>query len=260
VIPKLVRGLLERRQSGRWRNTQENVYAILAVLEYARHFEAVSPHFSARAWAGGKPILNTAFGLETPGPPSGFLPMNDIPVAGKPPTVVIERRGQGRLYYRLGTEWLPTDEVRPASNQGIAVERLLRTRDRSGHKDIVGAGPVAAGESVAFDITIKNRAQLSYVVVNVPVPAGLEPVQENLGAGHAASALLGTRDYWVSHQESRRDRVLVFADSLAPGIHTHTIQLRATTPGQYQLPPARAEAMYTPEVYGYSEGGNLVVK
>lgn len=35
---------------------------------------------------------------------------------------------------------------------------------------------------------------------------------------------------------------------------------RATTPGRYVLPPARAEAMYTPEVYGRSAGGQLVVR
>ena len=97
-------------------------------------------------------------------------------------------------------------------------------------------------------------------MVNVPVPAGLEPVQENLGKGHSASAMAGEGGYWISYQEKRRDRVLLFADVLAPGRHSHTIQLRATTPGRYALPPARAEAMYTPEVYGRSEGGHLVVK
>jgi uncharacterized protein YfaS (alpha-2-macroglobulin family) len=185
--------------------------------------------------------------------------MIDIPI-GKPPTVVIERHGEGRLYYRLGTEWLPSDETRPASNQGIEVERVLRTRDPSGGKDILGPSSFTAGESVAFDITVKNRTQLSYVVVNVPVPAGLEPVQEDLGAGHGASVFGGTRGNWVSHQENRHDRVLVFADLLAPGRHSHTIQLHATTPGRYGLPPAHAEAMYAPEVYGNSEGAHLVVK
>jgi len=263
LIPKLVRGLLERRLAGKWRNTQENVHAILAVLEYARRFEAENPHFSAQAWAGGKSILNTTFGPETPvaaaGAPIGFLPMLDIPVLGKLPAVVIQRRGQGRLYYRLGTEWLPSGESLPANDRGIEVNRVLRARE-AGREIAVESGPVASGEGMAFDITVKNRTQLSYVVVNVPVPAGLEPVQEDLGRGHAASAMAEERGYWISYQEKRPDRVLLFADVLAPGSHSHTIQLRATTPGRYALPPARAEAMYAPEVYGRSEGGHLVVK
>ena len=263
LIPKLVRGLLERRLAGKWRNTQENVHAILAVLEYARRFEAESPHFSAQAWAGGKPILNAAFGLQAPvaatSALSGFLPMVDIPALGTPPTVVIQRRGQGRLYYRLGTEWLPSGESLPANNRGIEVSRVVRARE-AGREITAKGGPVASGESVVFDITIKNRTQFSYVVVNVPVPAGLEPVQENLGKGHAASAMTEERGYWISYQENRPDRVLLFADVLAPGSHVHTIQLRATTPGRYVLPPARAEAMYAPEVYGRSAGGHLVVK
>ena len=263
LIPKLVRGLLERRLAGKWRNTQENVHAILAVLEYARRFEAESPHFSAQAWAGGKSILNATFGIEAPSAPrdalNGLLPMLDIPALDKPPTVVIQRRGQGRLYYRLGTEWLPSGESLPANDRGIEVNRVVRARD-AGREIAVESSPVASGESVVFDIMIKNRTQLSYVAVNVPVPAGLEPVQENLGKGHAASAMTEERGYWISYQENRPDRVLLFADVLAPGSHVHTIQLRATTPGRYALPPARAEAMYTPEVYGRSAGGHLVVK
>ncbi|MCE5246285.1 hypothetical protein LLG88_05105, partial [bacterium] len=54
-------------------------------------------------------------------------------------------------------------------------------------------------------------------------------------------------------------RVLAFADELPVGTHTLTVVLRATTAGTFQLPAARAEEMYTPEVFGRSEGGSLVV-
>jgi alpha-2-macroglobulin len=46
--------------------------------------------------------------------------------------------------------------------------------------------------------------------------------------------------------------VVLFADDLSPGDHVHTAFLRATTPGEYRVPPAVAEAMYAPEVYGRS--------
>ena len=254
VVSKLVRGLLEHRLAGRWRNTQENAYGILAVLEYARQFEADNAAFEAESWVNDKVILHASFGPQPEGKASGFLSMADILALGKPPTVVLRRQGQGRMYYRLGTEWLPSGDALPARAQGLEVTRVVRT----GTAQAITS--VRAGEALAFDLTISNRTQLNYVVVNVPVPAGLEPVLENLGKGHQASTLAGAQEHWTSYQERRPDRVLLFADTLQPGIHRHTIQLRATTPGSYALPPARAEAMYTPEVYGRSESTQLVVK
>ncbi|HFE44251.1 MAG TPA: hypothetical protein ENJ18_01990 [Nannocystis exedens] len=71
--------------------------------------------------------------------------------------------------------------------------------------------------------------------------------------------LKGTHGNWVDYEEQRRDRVVVFADDLQPGDHMHTVNLRATTPGEYTMPPASAKAMYTPEVYGRSTSSQVRV-
>jgi hypothetical protein len=52
---------------------------------------------------------------------------------------------------------------------------------------------------------------------------------------------------------------VVFADRLVPGTHVHTVWLRATTPGDYTMPPASAEMMYYPEVYGRTTSARIVV-
>lgn len=262
VVAKLVRGLLERRSGGRWRNTQENAYAIWAVLEYARRFEATNAQFVAEAWVNEKPILTAPFGARpltgSSTKWSSTLPMADVLALGKPATVVLRRQGQGRAYFRVGTEWAPSGDALESLDKGIDVKRAVRaSRAQRANQEVAS---VAAGDPVAFDLTIANRTQVGYVAVNVPVPAGLEPVLENLGKGHAASNMGGSTGYWITHQEKRPDRVLLFADSLQPGVHHHTIQLRATTPGNYTLPPARAESMYTPEVYGRSNSSRLTVK
>jgi uncharacterized protein YfaS (alpha-2-macroglobulin family) len=48
------------------------------------------------------------------------------------------------------------------------------------------------------------------------------------------------------------DRVLLFADSLAPGIHTHRYLVRALTYGTFSAPGTKIEEMYEPEVFGRS--------
>jgi hypothetical protein len=168
-------------------------------------------------------------------------------------SVVLQRQGEGRLYYRLGTEWQELGDALPPRDQGLAIERKVRLR-RGG--DSVS---IPVGEAVAFDLTLRNRVPLSYVAIEVPVPAGLEPVLDNLGKGHGASGLGSEGGQLTSHEERHPDRVLLFIDQLSAGEHRHTVQLRAITPGEYALPPARAEAMYMPEIYGRTTGARLTV-
>ena len=253
LVAKLVRGLLEARNGGRWRNTQENAYALLAVLEYARRFEAARPSFSARAWVGNRPILEATLDASSPST-SSLLPMAQILPLPQPVSVVLQRhQGEGRLYYRLGTEWQALGEEQSPRDQGLAIERQVRLRRGD------ASTPIPVGEAVAFDLTLRNRAPLSYVAIEVPVPAGLEPVLDNLGRGHGASRLASEGGAMTSHEERHPDRVLLFIDQLSAGEHRHTVQLRAITPGEFALPPARAEAMYMPEIYGRTTGSRLTV-
>ena len=49
------------------------------------------------------------------------------------------------------------------------------------------------------------------------------------------------------------DRVLLFADFLYPGIHTHTYLVLSLTFGTFQTPGTKVEEMYSPEVFGRGE-------
>jgi hypothetical protein len=111
-----------------------------------------------------------------------------------------------------------------------------------------------------MDVTIKSDTRVRYVVLDVPLPAGLEGVSRTLGRGRGAAVLSGRRGWWISHEEQRPDRVVVFADDLPPGTHTHTIDLRSTSRGHFTFPPATAEAMYMPEVHGRTAGAALDVR
>src|SRR5581483_5230763 len=52
LIPKLARGLLAHRKAGRWENTQENCWVLLALDRYFNTYEKVTPDFIARVWLG----------------------------------------------------------------------------------------------------------------------------------------------------------------------------------------------------------------
>ena len=66
--------------------------------------------------------------------------------------------------------------------------------------------------------------------------------------------------FWspFNHTELRDDRALFFSNELPPGVHTVSVVARATTPGD-SCSTGVAEEMYTPEVFGRSEGGTFQV-
>ncbi|MDC0723246.1 Ig-like domain-containing alpha-2-macroglobulin family protein [Nannocystis bainbridge] len=263
VIEKLARGLLERRIGGAWRNTQENAYALVAITDYARVREADPPDFVGRAWVGRKPVFEASFlGRDLKGQeatakmPDILKPTGaDQPATATPLTVTLQRQGQGRMYYRLGAEWAPAEPNPAAREHGLELRRELRLADGA-----LNGRSIAIGDAVAIDLTLAAHTRIRYVALEIPLPSGLEAVQLNLGKGQAAGILSGPRGWWASHEELRSDRVLVFADDLPPGTHRHTVFLRATSRGDFSLPPARAEAMYMPEVWGRSEGARVTVR
>jgi len=108
-----------------------------------------------------------------------------------------------------------------------------------------------------------------HVALVDPLPAGLEVM-------NPALAVTGTipqdpQDQqsgrywwwnwtWYEHQNMRDERVEAFASLLWDGIHTYTYVARATTPGEFVVPPAKAEEMYSPEVFGRSGTDRLIVE
>jgi hypothetical protein len=261
AIPKLVRGLLGQRSATAWRNTQENAYALLALAAYGKRFEATAPRLHLDAWLGRTWFGAAELADRTARPQLLALPMPRLLSAAEPGDagpLLLRREGEGRLYYRVGLSWAPAATELPARNQGLRIVRTLRTQ--AGPLPLGGPAAVSIGEPVAIDLELENRGFLSYVAVDVPLPAGLEAVQRSLGRGQASVMLSGARGAFVSHEELRPDRVVVFADELPPGKHHHTLYVRPTTPGLFSLPPARAEAMYEPEIYGRSTGSRLAVK
>ena len=57
----------------------------------------------------------------------------------------------------------------------------------------------------------------------------------------------------------RDDKVVYVATQLWPGSYSATYVARATTPGVFARPPAHAEEMYNPAVFGESDGGVFTV-
>ena len=170
--------------------------------------------------------------------------------------------------------------VRP-DEAGIAVERWYERL-----QDGKPVTSVAEGDLVRVRLRISVPSERNFVILDDALPAGLEAVDLSLrtvggvpGPGAADSAAVepdesggpgafrwayGDWDsgWWTpfDHREIRDDRVVFFATTLWKGSYTATYVARATTPGTFVRPPAHAEEMYNPAVYGRSDGGVFEIR
>ena len=64
---------------------------------------------------------------------------------------------------------------------------------------------------------------------------------------------------WYSHENLRDERAEAFAPILYGGVYSYSYVTRATTPGTFVVPPAKAEEMYHPETFGRTATATVVV-
>ncbi len=271
LIPKVVRGLLAHQKRGRWGNTQENTFVLLAMDAYFQRYENVTPDFVARAWLGDKLAEEARFkGRETKRHHLN-VPMAMLGAAGSEQNVTVQNDGKGRLYYRLGMTYAPSDLKLGAADHGFAVERSYEPIDDPADvkRNDDGVWHVKAGALVRVRVRMAAENRRYHVALVDPLPAGLEalnpelavtgPVPPDPKAGADEPYWWWSRP-WYEHQNMRDERIEAFASLLWEGVHEYTYVARATTPGSFVVPPAKAEEMYEPETFGRSATDRLIVE
>jgi uncharacterized protein YfaS (alpha-2-macroglobulin family) len=283
---RIAKGLLADRKGGTWRSTQETAWALLALDDYRRAQEKNAPSFDARAFLGNAEILSASFHGRTAASQTGSVPAARV-LASSGSTLAFELDGSGRLFYearlRYAKKELPADPI----DRGFFVKKTYRSVRPEQLATAVATIPGASassfggGDLVLTDLVVVTPSPREFVVVDDPLPAGLEPVDmrlattgssldvENVGEPatdqdyEGRDERLATGNEYLSswpRREMRDDRVLFFVDHMAAGMYHYRYLARATTFGTYVVPPTKAEEMYVPEVFGRSGAIKVDVK
>jgi uncharacterized protein YfaS (alpha-2-macroglobulin family) len=260
LLPKAVRWLMAQRQGPGWGDTQKTSYSMLALTDYllASRDLVAGPAYrvilNGALWQEGS-LDRAEEGLVLTVPITALQPAeNSVLLAlGEEGA-----RPAGRLYYgltltansALGDDLLPAFQ---ASERSIGVAREYRLH---GSDEI--ATQFQAGDLVEVQLTLDVPEESWYVIVNDPLPAGFEALNEQLGTtSHIATAgeapALTWLDYGYNRKAVRDDRVSFFVDHLAQGEHTFRYLARAATAGSFTALPAQVYPMYEPEVWSRSE-------
>ncbi|HVF42064.1 MAG TPA: alpha-2-macroglobulin family protein, partial [Pyrinomonadaceae bacterium] len=273
LIPKIARGLLAHRTKGRWENTQENAFVLLALDRYFRTYEKATPDFVARAWLGEAYAGEQQFKGRSTDRQQFDVPMSYIAQkgAGSTQNLVIQKEGEGRLYYRIGMQYAPSSLKLAAADYGFAVERKYEAADNPAdvRRDADGTWHIKAGAKVRVNLTLVAPTRRYHVALVDPLPAGLEAMNPALavtGSIPEEQKMEPARFGWwwvypwFEHQNLRDERAEVFTSLLWEGVYSYTYVARATTPGTFVVPPPKAEEMYHPETFGRGSTDRVIVE
>jgi uncharacterized protein YfaS (alpha-2-macroglobulin family) len=272
LIPKLVNGLLAHRKRGRWSNTQENVFILLALDRYFNTFEAQTPDFVARIWLGDTYVAEHEFVGRTTERRETTIPMSYLlDTEEVTQDLILNKDGQGRLYYRLGLSYAPTDLNLEPLDMGFVIQRSYEAVDNPEdvYQDEDGVWHIKAGTRVRVRLQMVADNRRYHVALVDPLPAGLEIVNPSLAVSGSVPHDPNGSNYrygwwwwgtWYEHQNMRDERAEAFASLLWDGVYNYTYVARATTPGTFVVPPTKAEEMYSPEVFGRSASDWVTVE
>jgi hypothetical protein len=268
LIPKLVKGLLEHRKAGRWSSTQENAFVLVALDRYFNTYEKTTPDFVARAWLGSTYAGGNSFKGYSTDKHQLDVPMKELRKGSAKKDFVLSKEGAGRLYYRIGLNYAPSDLLLKPADYGFRVSRKYESID---HPDDVkqdkdGAWHIKAGARVRVTLEMVAQGRRYHVALVDPLPAGLEA--ENPALATTQTAPTSTGDdwyrwwsyYWFEHQNLRDERVEAFTSLLWGGVYHYSYTARATTPGTFVVSPTKAEEMYSPETFGRSATDRVIVE
>jgi uncharacterized protein YfaS (alpha-2-macroglobulin family) len=268
LIPKLVKGLLSHRKKGRWESTQENVFCLIALHKYFSIYEKNVPDFTLQVWLGDNYVGEQKFRGRTTDQNLLKIPIEYITWQNSTMDLILSKHGNGRLYYRIGVTYVPRNLYLAPRNQGFIIERRYEavTDKRHVFKDKSGAWKFKAGELVHVKLNISNVSRRYHVAMVDKLPACLEVLNLELKTTERVSITDDTmstssfwRRKWYDHQNMRDERVEAFASWLCEGVHTFSYVCRVTSLGEYVVPPAHIEEMYSPEVFGSSSSDRVIV-
>ncbi|MDH7511587.1 MAG: alpha-2-macroglobulin family protein [Clostridiales bacterium] len=256
----------QRESSGRFGSTQENFYVFYGLNEFYSSRERVPADFIGKVTLAGRTLLEERFSSASREIKTARFGFREFKTRDEDTTggqrelpLRIRKEGEGILYYGARLTYAPARPGVPR-DEGIAVVKKIEPLDRGGKP----TETIKAGSLVVVTVEVAVPQESLYVVVDDPLPAGFDAVNPNfITESEEAARRLGeiiasdsTPSPWwhgFSHIEMHDDRVLLFADSLAPGLHTHRYLARALNFGAYVLPGTKAEEMYSPEVFGRSQ-------
>jgi hypothetical protein len=266
LVANAVRWLMAHRTDGRWANTQETAWTLMALTDFMVASGELEADYAYEVAVNGELQLQGKANAATLREAQQLqIDLNNLLLDELNRVAFGRSDGPGNLYYTTHLQaYLPVDQVQPL-DRGIVISRsYFDPADRE-----TPITQIEQGETFLARLTIVVPNTLHYVVIEDFLPAGVEAVDQSLQTSQQVGAPERyTWDevqergwgWWVfNHVELRDEKVVLSAELLPAGTYEYVYLVRAAIPGEYQVIPPTAQEFYFPEVYGRGAGSRFVV-
>jgi len=152
-------------------------------------------------------------------------------------TVKVTSTGTGQPW--VGIQASSAVPLKQARGQGLSIDKLVRNVNRDG-------GAMQAGDIIEVSLTVHSGTNLRHVALNDPIPAGSNIVGDAYGE--------------LNSGEKSYSGYKFYFDVIGNGDTTVKYQYQLNNPGQFKMPPTRAEGIYLPSVYAETPNATVTVQ
>ena len=270
----LVKFLLNNRKNATWwTSTRDTAYCIEAMAEYIKATGENAPDMTVEVLVDGAVKKSVKITKDNLFSFDGTLLMEGQTVTAGKHEVTIRRTGSGPVYanvyltnftledritragleVKVNRDYFKLVERKDAAvlvsgARGQAIGQKVLKYDRVPIKD---GDVLKSGELVEVELTLESKNDYEYLIFEDMKPAGFEP--DDVRSGYTYEGL-------GAYREFRDNRVAFFVRALPLGKHNLSYRLRAEIPGKFSALPAKAAAMYAPELRGNSDEMKLGVE
>jgi uncharacterized protein YfaS (alpha-2-macroglobulin family) len=244
---RLARGTLGRQRHGRWDTTVANAWGVLAIDKFSQKFERDKVTGTAIATLA-QASKSIAFGGDATG---GAV---SLPWPRRGGELQLEHAGAGKPWVTVQTTAaLP---LKAPLSSGYKIAKTVTPIEQK------VKGQWSRGDVYRVHLDLEAQSDMTWVVVDDPIPASATVLGSGLGRD---SQLLDSGKQrsgwtWPTFEERTFEGFHAFYQFVPKGKWSLEYTVRLNNPGQFNLPPTRVEAMYSPEMFGEAPNAPLGVK
>lgn len=237
-MPRLVRGAIGRQYRGAWNTTTANAWGVLAMERFSKKFEAMPVTGMSTAFLNNKEEKSINWAKS----PDGGSIFFNWP-KGKE-NLNISHQGTGKPWTTIQS--LAAIPLKEPFSSGYKIKKTLIPLEQKIE------GKWNRGDVVRVHLELDAQADMTWVVVNDPIPAG----SCILGTGLGRDSKILTRGeesegwVWPAFEERSFEAFRIYYEFVPKGKWTIAYTVRLNNEGIFHLPETRVEALYAPEMLG----------
>ena len=265
ITANAVRWLMSVRQGRSWYSTQETSWSLMALTNWLTASKEYQTNYSYAVGLNGSSIDRGVADKDNLTQSQNLqIQLKDLLKDTANYLVFTRGNGTGNLYYTAYLSANLAVASLPPLDQGVSLSRQYFTLTDSK----TPITQIQRGDLVKVRLTIVVSDDVHYIVINDPLPAGLEAIDASIKTDMTLPTKYTMQDFdergygwwYFDHTELRDEKVVLSADYLPAGTYVYTYFARASTAGTFNVIPPTASEFYFPDVGGRGAGSQFVVK